>query len=248
MAIHTILQQIISAKESGKKLFAQLIDPDKIEGYDHLYEVARNAVDAKVDFFFFGGSLVWKPEPFDMVSTLRNMCNIPVVLFPSSPMQLRKGADAILFISLISGRNAEYLIGHHITAAPYLKNSGMEILPTGYILVHTGQTTTAQYISNTSPIPANKPEIAAATALAGEMLGMKLMYLDAGSGAVDTVSPRMVKAVHDMTSVPIIVGGGVRTPLQVRALHDAGADVVVIGTVAEENPHILSALCTHKVN
>ncbi len=242
----SILEYIKAARVDGKKLFAQLIDPDKISSREQLYEIARLAEDVNLDLFLFGGSLITKPEPFDMVKEIKAMCKVPVVLFPSSPMQIRKGADAVLFISLISGRNAEYLIGHHVAAAPYLKKTGMEILPTGYILVDSGVPTTALYVSNTYPIPANKPEIAVATALAGEMLGLQLLYLDAGSGAVNTVSPEMVSAVREATTIPIIVGGGVISASQANELHNAGADLIVVGTAAEKNPNFITELCALK--
>jgi putative glycerol-1-phosphate prenyltransferase len=242
----SILLQISNARNEGKKLFAQLLDPDKIGTREQLYEIARIAEDVHLDLFLFGGSLITKPETFDILKELKAMCKVPVVLFPSSPAQIRTGADAVLFISLISGRNAEYLIGHHVTSAPYLKSIGIEILPTGYMLVDAGAPNTALYVSNTYPIPSNKPEIAVATAIAGEMLGLKLIYLDAGSGAAKAVNPEMVAAVRKATSIPLIVGGGVKSAAQAKALHNAGADIIVVGTAAENNPGFISELCALK--
>ena len=242
-----ILSHITHCSNSGKLLIAQLIDPDHISSFDHLSDIANTAVNAGIDLFFFGGSLITSTPGFDIVKALKEICNIPIVLFPSSPAHIDQSADAILFLSLISGRNPEYLIGNHVAAAPILKNSNLEILPTGYMLIGCGEPTTAQYVSNTNPIPYNKPEIAAATALAGEMLGLKLMYLDGGSGADKTVSPEMVAQVKSQIKTPLIVGGGIRTIADARALHHAGANVLVIGNGAQERPEFISELTALRV-
>jgi len=242
-----ILSHIYQSRKAKRMLVAQLIDPDHIFDFDHLSDIVSRAVKARIDLFFFGGSLITSNAQFDIVKALKTICDIPVVLFPSSPSHIDKSADAVLFLSLISGRNAEFLIGNHVAAAPILKNSNLEILPTGYILVGCGEPTTAQYISNTNPIPYNKPEIAASTALAGEMLGLKLMYLDGGSGADKTISPKMVSMVKAWVSVPIIVGGGIKTAKEAVALRDAGADVLVIGNAAQERPEFISELSEIRV-
>ncbi len=223
-------------------LIAQLIDPDHIIDFDHLSDIARRATESGVDLFFFGGSLITERPQFNIIKALKEISNIPVILFPSSPAHIDKHADAILFLSLISGRNAEFLIGNHVAAAPLLKKSNLEIIPTGYILVGCGAPTTAQYVSNTFPVPYNKPEIAASTALAGEMLGLKLTYLDGGSGAEKSVSPEMVARVKSWTSNPLVVGGGIRNTQDAIALRDAGADILVIGNGAEERPEFISEL------
>ncbi|NEN23973.1 geranylgeranylglyceryl/heptaprenylglyceryl phosphate synthase [Cryomorpha ignava] len=228
-------------------LIAQLIDPDYIRDFDHLSDIVNRAASAGVDLFFFGGSLITANPKFDIVKALKDISDIPVILFPSSPAHIDESADAILFLSLISGRNSEFLIGNHVAAAPILKKSSLEILPTGYILVGCGAATTAQYISNTSPVPYNKPEIAAATALAGEMLGLKLIYLDGGSGAEKPVSPEMVAKVKAWVSTPIIVGGGIKTTKDAAALRDAGADILVIGNGAEKRPEFISELSEIRV-
>jgi putative glycerol-1-phosphate prenyltransferase len=176
------------------------------------------------------------------VSWAKQHIEKPIVIFPGSPEQISEEADAILLLSLISGRNPELLIGNHVQAAPRLAKSQLEIISTGYMLIDCGKSTTASYISQTFPIPYNKPEIAAVTAMAGEMIGMKCMYLDGGSGAEQPVSTAMIKAVREAVETPIIVGGGIRHEDQVREAFLAGADLVVVGTAIEENPEMLFAL------
>ncbi|MFC2176632.1 geranylgeranylglyceryl/heptaprenylglyceryl phosphate synthase, partial [Bacteroidota bacterium] len=179
MSVHHYIQE---AKKEQKKLFSLLIDPDNIGGTD-LERLVNNAVKSGVDLFFVGGSLLVSNTLFDCVQIIKANCDIPVVLFPGDNMQVVPNADAILLLSVISGRNAEMLIGKHVVAAPRLKNSGLEIIPTGYMLIDSGKPTTASYMSNTQPIPHDKDDIAACTAMAGEMLGMNTIFLDGGSGA-----------------------------------------------------------------
>lgn len=229
-------------RQSGKTLIAQLIDPDFIRDTDHLTDIVRYAEQCGVGLIFFGGSLVTRQADFDMVGFIKAISEIPVVLFPSSPAHIDHSADAILFLSLISGRNPVYLIGAHVAAAPLLRNSPLEILPTGYILVNCGAFTTAEYISGTMGVPRNKPEIAAATALAGTMQGLKLIFLDGGSGSERTVSTEMIRAVRSAVDTPLIVGGGIRRAEDALAIRDAGADVIVIGNGAEEMPDLIRVL------
>lgn len=226
----------------GQTLLAQLIDPDFILDLDHLIDIVQSGEKAGVDYFFFGGSLIEKKQEIDLLSAIKKITSIPVILFPSSPGQIDSNADAILFLSLISGRNPEFLIGNQVLAAPILKNSGLEILPTGYMLISCGAQTTAEYISNTASIPYSKNGIAATTALAGQYLGLKLIYLDGGSGAAKTVSPEMVASVRKQVDLPIIVGGGIKTPEDAIALSHAGADLIVIGNAAEKNPNLILEL------
>ena len=225
-------------KESGEKLLAVLIDPDKTSLLDGLFDLAT---DAGVDFFLVGGSLITEGNIDHTLQSIRQRSGKPVFIFPGDNSQISSSADGILLLSLISGRNPEYLIGQHVKAAPLLKNSGLEILSTGYLLIESGSITTAQYMSHTLPIPHGKPEIAATTALAGEQLGMKLIYLDGGSGAGKTISQEMIASVAEQISIPLLVGGGIRTPEQAQTAWDAGADIVVIGTVLESDPSLLSA-------
>jgi len=235
----TIFQQILERTDQGKKQLALLIDPDKLQNKD-IERIAGNASRSQVDYFFVGGSLLVNNELDQCIMTLKSNSEIPVLLFPGNNMQLSWKADAILFLSLISGRNAEMLIGRHVIAAPYLKLSPLEVISCGYILVESGKSTAVQYMSNTMPIPSDKLDIAICTAMAGEMLGLKLIYLEAGSGAQQSVPVDMISQVKQNINIPLIVGGGLRTPEKVREAVVAGADIVVVGTALEQNLAIIS--------
>lgn len=223
------------------KQFAVLVDPDKMTSVQ-CSTLVRACNEARVDFLFAGGSLVVSSGMERMVEQLKAETDIPVVLFPGSAMQISSNADAILFLSLISGRNPELLIGRHVEAAPMLRESGLEIIPTGYMLVESGRLTTALYMSGTMPIPSTKPDVAACTALAGQMLGLRAIYLDAGSGALQPVSPEMITAVSDAVNLPVIVGGGIRTPEAAVSACKAGADIVVVGNAIEEQPTLIRSI------
>jgi putative glycerol-1-phosphate prenyltransferase len=173
------------------------------------------------------------------LSEIKKNTSIPVLLFPGSSMQVSKHADGILLLSLISGRNPEFLIGQHVIAAPYLKESGIEILSTGYILIDGGNATTVTYISNTTPIPADKAEIAACTAMAGEMLGLKMIYMDGGSGALNPINSALIKKVKQILTIPLIIGGGITTVEKALEACNAGADIIVIGNAAEKSPELI---------
>jgi phosphoglycerol geranylgeranyltransferase len=222
------------------KKVALLIDPDNHTDAS-LVKTLSIARAASVDFILVGGSLVSRPIGHT-VQTIKNKTSVPVILFPGSLLQLSDKADGILLLSLISGRNPDYLIGNHVLAAHFLKKSGLEIIPTGYILIDGKSVSSVEYISNTRPIPVEKPEIVVATALAGEMLGHRLIYLEAGSGADRRISERVVAEVKKNIRIPLMVGGGIRSPEDVLNLYRAGADIIVIGTAAEEDPHILSKM------
>ena len=237
-----VLEQLKKAKSSGQKLLAVLIDPDLGEDEQLLERTVQNACMAKADLIFVGGSLLTSTRFDECVQQVRELSDRPVVLFPGSPTQLSQHADAVLFLSLISGRNAELLIGHHVTAAPTIKALGLEAIPTGYMLVDGGRPTTVSYVSQTLPIPHDKPGIGVATALAGELLGLRTVYLDTGSGALRTVSPTMIAAVRGAVNIPVIVGGGVRDAATARALCEAGADVLVVGTAFEQDPELIFAM------
>lgn len=227
--IHNIFSKI-----SDSRGIALLIDPDK-QNQDSLQHTIKLANKSKVNYIFVGGSMVFGSVD-DTIRQIKSMSKIPVILFPGNVLQVSKYADAILFLSLISGRNPEFLIGHHVLAAPAIRKSGIEVIPTGYILIENGKTTSVEYMSNTNPIPAEKSEIITATAIAGEMLGHKAIYLEAGSGAAKSVGLSLIKEVKNNISVPLIVGGGIRTPEDAYRIYKAGADLVVIGTISEEDP------------
>ena len=236
-----VYQQFRDRKKLGRKSFAVLIDPDKVDVIttDQLISLA---IDAQVDYLFVGGSLVISNHLDDCIKQIKALCDIPVVLFPGSPSQVSKYADALLYLSLISGRNAELLIGQHVISAPFVKGSGLEIMPTGYMVVDGGAPTTVSYISNASPIPADKNEIAMCTAMAGEMLGMKLIYMDAGSGAKRPIGEMMIEKVARHIEAPLIVGGGICDPEKAYCNCKAGADVIVVGNAIEKDISLIKEM------
>ncbi len=244
----TIYNSLTARKQQGKKSFAVLIDPDKVND-SSVEQLLQLAVDAKVDYFLVGGSLVISNYLDECVQLIKNNCSIPVILFPGSPSQISKYADALLYLSLISGRNADLLIGQHVISAPVVKQSGLEIMPTGYMVIDGGAPTTVSYISNAAPIPADKNEIAMCTAMAGEMLGMKLIYMDAGSGAKRAITEDMISKVAKSVTVPLIVGGGIIQPEKAYLNCKAGADVIVVGNAIEKDPALIKemAAAVHSV-
>ncbi len=227
-----------------KKVFALLIDPEKHSG-NSLLKTIDVANASPVDLILVGGSLTSLPID-DTVITIKKHARVPVILFPGNLLQLSVHADGILLMSLISGRNPEYLIGNQVSASMYLKRSGLEIIPTGYILTGNASYTSVEYISNTRSIPPDKTDIITSTALAGEQLGMKLIYLEAGSGANGTVNPNVISNVVSEVNIPVMAGGGIRTPEDVRRLYQAGARAIVVGTAVEENMSILERLSAVK--
>jgi phosphoglycerol geranylgeranyltransferase len=234
-----ILNTLRDRHQQGRKSIAVLIDPDKVDDAAKLQHLINLANENCVDFFFVGGSLITTTNLGDVVKHIKSNVSIPVVLFPGNAMQIEPSADAILFLSLISGRNPEFLIGQHVVAAPILRATNLEIIPTGYLLINSGKTTSAAYMSNTTPLPEDKYAIAASTAMAGEMLGLQTIYLDAGSGAEREVSAKMITTVKRSLNVPLIVGGGINSSEKaIRAL-EAGADMIVIGNALEKDPDLL---------
>jgi len=243
-----IYHSLVERKQQQKKSFAVLIDPDKVNN-SNLLPLIDMAVAARVDYFLVGGSLVISNYLDECVQLIKRSCNIPVILFPGSPNQVSKYADALLYLSLISGRNADMLIGQHVISAPLVKQSGLEILSTGYMVVDGGAPTTVSYISNASPLPADKNEIAMCTAMAGEMLGMKLIYMDAGSGAKRAISEDMIAKVASVIQAPLIIGGGITEPEKAYLNCKAGADVIVVGNAIEKDPALIKemAAAVHSV-
>jgi len=229
MKIYNYLLNTISSKGAA---YLILLDPDKIEE-NKLAAFVKYCEKSGVDGFLIGGSLIINGNLESFINKVKNATRLPAIIFPGSINQIYPAADAILYLSVVSGRNAEDLIGKHVLAAPIIKKSGLEPISTGYILIESGITTTAQYMSGSFPIPRNKPEIASATALAAEYLGMKLIYLEAGSGAEQAVPNEIVKAVSDQCSVPIVVGGGIKTPLAARDKVENGAKIIVTGNFFE---------------
>jgi phosphoglycerol geranylgeranyltransferase len=236
-----IYNKILKSKQKSEKLFAILIDPDK-QNNKSLKDIIAKSKKENVDFFFVGGSLLTNDSLDACISTLKENCEIPIVLFPGNAMQVNNKADGILFLSLISGRNAEMLIGKQVITAPILKKSSLEILPTGYILIDSGKPTTVSYMSNTTPIPATKNDVAACTALAGEMLGLKLIFMDAGSGAEHPVLEEMIRTVSENVECPIIIGGGIRNGEQANKILNAGADIIVVGNAIEKNRNLIKEI------
>ncbi len=225
----------------NKKGLAILVDPDKLDAAA-LDELIILSIQAKVDYFLVGGSLISSDNLDYTVKKLCEVKSIPTLLFPGNGQHIHPNADAILLLSLISGRNPEFLIGQHVIAAPSLKRSGLEIIPTGYMLIDGGQQTTASYISNTNPIPGDKADIAVATAMAGEMLGLKLLYLDAGSGAQKPVSSKIIRKVKAATQAPLLVGGGIDSVVKAELALQAGADIIVVGNATEKDPSFITEL------
>jgi phosphoglycerol geranylgeranyltransferase len=236
---------LTQAKQRGEKKLAVLFDPDQMR-LGRMEQALELAVECDIDYFFIGGSLVVNNRLDEVLAGIRQRCSIPMILFPGNSFQLSYRADGLLFLSLISGRNPELLIGQHVISAPFLKMSPLEIISTGYILIDGGVQTSVQYMSNTYPIPAQKDDIAVCTALAGELLGLKIMYLDAGSGARNPVSESMIESVGSAVSVPLIVGGGIRTPEKITANFRAGADVVVVGNAIEKDPGLIREMAAAK--
>ena len=236
----SLLDLFIARRQHGRKALAVLLDPDDFTE-PSLRDLLARVAAHPIDYFFVGGSLVLSAHQAALIALLKAHSAVPVVLFPSHSLHLEGPADGLLLLSLISGRNPEFLIGQHVVAAPRLRASGLELLPTGYMLVDSGRPTTASYVSGTAPLPHNKPGIAAATALAGEQLGLRLMYLDGGSGARWPVSAAMIAAVRATVDAPLIVGGGLNTGEKIAAALAAGADVVVVGNRIAEHPEFLAA-------
>ena len=233
--IHAQLRALKSKNQSG---FAVLADPDKIAPADMHY-LARLCNDAGVDYVFMGGSLLMAHQMELCIQRFKTESDIPVILFPGSPAQVTPYADALLYLSLISGRNADLLIGQHVVSAPQVKASGLEVISTGYMLIDGGTQTTASYMSGEMPIPADKPEIALCTAWAAEMQGKHIIYMDAGSGARKPISEEMIQKVSSHIEIPLVVGGGILTPEKAYENCKAGANLVVVGNAIERDPMLI---------
>ena len=231
-----------SNKFPGEKSIALLLDPDKARG-DSIRNILKVATDCKADYIMAGGSLAFSNID-QLIDTIREHCSIPVILFPGNLLQLSYKADTILLLSLISGRNPELLIGNHVIAAPYLKDVRDKLVSVGYILISCGSRTSVEYISQTEAIPADKSDIVVATAMAGEMLGLSMIYLEAGSGATNTIPVPVIRAVRENISIPLAVGGGIRYMKEVEEIFEAGASLIILGNGCEKNPDLLADACS----
>jgi len=234
-----VYNHILRSYKSNQKSLSVLIDPEVHSNEDKLSHFLKVLEGNQIDYIFIGGSLIKNPDINPCIKYLKSRTEIPLVLFPGNGLYLSESADAVLFLSLISGRNPELLIGRHVPVAAALKKSNIEVIPTGYMLIEGGRPTSVSYLSFTNPIPNDKPEIASSTAIAGELLGMKLIYLEAGSGAQIPVPASMIQQVRKSIDIPLIVGGGINTTEKaINALH-AGADMIVIGNKLEQDPDFI---------
>jgi putative glycerol-1-phosphate prenyltransferase len=233
-----ILDQLRALKSQSRSGFAVLADPDKIAPADMQY-LARLCNDAGVDYLLMGGSLLMAHQMDLCIQRFKTESDIPVVLFPGSPAQVTPYADALLYLSLISGRNPELLIGQHVVSAPQVKASGLEVISTGYMIIDGGVQTTVSYMSNAQPIPADKPEIALCTAWAGELQGKHIIYMDAGSGARKPITTSMISKVSSHIDIPLFIGGGILTPEKVYENCQAGASIIVVGNAIERDPMLI---------
>ena len=229
----TTYERLMQIKRSRGAGYIVLVDPDKMDP-GSIPAFMREASAAGVDAFFVGGSLMLANEFDAALRIMKENTTQPVVIFPGSLFQISAAADAILYIVLISGRNPDNLIGSHVIASPIIKRMNLEPISTGYMLIEGGTVTSAEFMSNTKPIPRAKADIAAAHAIAAEMMGMKMLYLEAGSGAKLSVPEEMIRTVSKYASLPLIVGGGIRTPEEAAQKVLAGATFIVTGTVIEE--------------
>jgi putative glycerol-1-phosphate prenyltransferase len=241
MGTGKIYQHLLSLKKQNKSGFAVLVDPDKVAPSDMQY-LAELCNDAGVDYILMGGSLLVDHQLDACIQRFKAESNIPVILFPGSPAQVTSYADALLYLSLISGRNPELLIGQHVVSAPAVKASGLEVMSTGYMVIDGGVPTTVSYMSGSAPLPANKPDIALCTAWAGELQGKHVIYMDSGSGARIPISEEMIHKVSSNIEIPLFVGGGIHTPEKVYANCKAGATIVVVGNAIERDPMLIRDL------
>jgi phosphoglycerol geranylgeranyltransferase len=234
------MSQYLSVKDHAQ--FILLLDPDKLP-IENIKSVVESSIQCNVDIFFIGSSLIIDSN-FDLFceEVKKYSADKSVIIFPGGSMQVSKHADGILFMSLISGRNPDFLIGQQVLAAANVKRSGIEAIPTAYMLVESGVTTSVEFMSNTKPLPPEKADIAAAHAMAAELLGFKLIYLEGGSGAKHSVSNKLIYAVKKSANLPLIVGGGIRTPEIAKEKVRAGANFIVCGTVFENNTYDINLI------
>ncbi|MCU4173645.1 geranylgeranylglyceryl/heptaprenylglyceryl phosphate synthase [Marinilabiliaceae bacterium N1Y90] len=232
-----VYDQIISKYKRGEKQLAILLDPDKLPNKS-LTQLSQVLQKVTPDIILVGGSLV-STDTFDFINNLKKVIDQPIILYPGSSSQYASNADALLYISLLSGRNPEFLISHHVASAPLIKANDTEAISTGYLLIDGGRITSVQYVSQTLPIPADKSDIAVATALAGQYLGMKLIYMDAGSGAINPIPKKMIEDVKNQIDIPLMIGGGLNSKEKIASACQAGADIIVVGNALEKDVSLL---------
>lgn len=236
-----IYQHILEAISQGEKGLAVLIDPDKMQ-VENVKTFIEKINETKTDYLFVGGSMVEDKATEAIVSEIKKYTQLPVVIFPGDVTQITDKADALLFLSLISGRNSDYLIGKHVEAVKRLQYTNLEVIPTGYLLIENGKQTSVEKVSHTKPMSRDHIQQIADTAKAGELLGMKLIYLEAGSGASHPISEEIIKSVKQILNIPLIVGGGIRTLEKLETAYNSGADIAVIGTAFEEDERFFDKL------
>lgn len=236
-----VYEKIINNIRNKKKSIAALIDPDS-ENLSHIKRKIKKINESSIDFLFVGGSTLFNENFENFLKNVKKLSSKPVVIFPGSSLHVSKHCDAILFLSLISGRNPQFLIGEHVSSAIKIKKLGIECIPTGYILIESGNFTSVEFMSNTRPIPRDKHDIVISHALAGELLGFKLIYLDGGSGALYSIPEELIRKVKKEINIPLIIGGGIKTVEEIKDKHNAGADIVVIGSIIEKDEGILDKL------
>ena len=236
-----IYQDILASASNKEKLLAVLIDPDKM-AIEMALKIIKSVNASMATHIYVGGSIVEDNKTEKLVSEIKKYTNLPVIVFPGDVSQIAEQADAILFLSLISGRQSEYLIGKHVKAVSKLKKIDLEVIPTGYILIENGKETSVQKVTQTLPMSRNDIQLVVDTALAGELLGMKLIYLEVGSGATHPIDTKMISEVKNAIQIPLIVGGGIRTKKQLNNAYVSGADLVVIGTAFEEDELFMNKL------
>lgn len=234
-----IYHKLLNTYTSNQKSLSVLVDPDVYNSETKLTRLLTNLEDCQVDYFLIGGSLLKNPDISQTIEFLKRNSKTPLIIFPGNGLYLNNAADAVLLLSMISGRNPELLIGQHVSVAKSLKESGIEVIPTGYILIDGGRPTSVSYLSFTNPIPNDKPEIVSSTAIAGELLGMRLIYLEAGSGASFPVPETVIQHVRKSIDVPLVVGGGINTTEKAINVLHAGADMIVIGNKIEKTPEFI---------
>jgi len=234
----SVFQKLLDIIKIRGACYVILIDPDK-KNDESIYDQVEKANQSDVDAIFVGGSLMMDGKSNDRVEKIKQLSNIPIVLFPGGVNQINAHYNAILFLSLLSGRNPHYLIGEQVISAPIIKDLKLETIPTGYILLDGGIVTSVEFMSGTRPIPMDKVDIVASHALAGQYLGMQLIYLEAGSGAEHSVTKEIIEVVSSTIDIPIIVGGGIRTPASADLAVKSGASIIVTGTAVEKNSNCM---------